>query len=50
MTEPVRVVICDDHGIVRSVDDVAVGEVLSVRVGDGTLHVRVERVDHDGGP
>jgi exodeoxyribonuclease VII large subunit len=37
-------------GTVRSVDDVAVGDALAVRVGDGTLHVRVERVDHDGGP
>ena len=40
----------DDGGIVRSVDDVAVGDALAVRLGDGTLHVRIERVDHDGGP
>lgn len=39
-----------DGGIVRSVGDVAVGDALAVRVGDGTLHVRIERVDHDGGP
>ena len=40
----------DDGGIVRSVDDVAAGDALAIRVGDGTLHVRIERVDHDGGP
>jgi exodeoxyribonuclease VII large subunit len=40
----------DDGGIVRSVDDVTVGGALAIRVGDGTLHVRIERVDHDGGP
>ena len=40
----------DDGGIVRSVDDVVAGDALAIRVGDGTLHVRIERVDHDGGP
>lgn len=39
-----------DGSVVRSVDDVAVGDDVVVRVGDGTLHVRVERIDHDGGP
>lgn len=38
----------DDGAVVRSVDAVAVGTVLIVKVGDGTLHARVERVDHDG--
>lgn len=38
----------DDGTVVRSVDDVEVGTVLVVKVGDGTLHATVERVDHDG--
>jgi exodeoxyribonuclease VII large subunit len=40
----------DDGGAVRSVDDVAVGDALVVRVGHGTLHARIERIGHDGSP
>lgn len=38
----------DDGTVVRSVRDVAVGTELEIRVGDGTLHATVGRVDHDG--
>ena len=37
----------DDGAVVRSVDDVEVGTALVIRVGDGTLHATVGRVDHD---
>lgn len=38
----------DDGTVVRSVGDVAVGTELEIRVGDGTLHATVGRVEHDG--
>ena len=40
----------DDGTVVRSVRDVAAGAELVVRVGDGTLHATVGRIDHDGAP
>jgi exonuclease VII large subunit len=36
-----------DGAVVRSVDDVDVGTVLILRVGDGSLHATVGRIDHD---
>lgn len=36
-----------DGAVVRSVDDVEVGTVLVLRVGDGSLHATVGRIDHD---
>ena len=40
----------DDGTVVRSVADVEPGTELAIRVGDGTLHATVGRVDHDGSP
>ncbi|HEY1116101.1 MAG TPA: exodeoxyribonuclease VII large subunit, partial [Acidimicrobiales bacterium] len=39
-----------DGRTLRSVHEVEVGDVIEVRIGDGTLHTRIERVDHDGRP
>lgn len=40
----------DDGTVVRSVADVDAGTELVIRVGDGTLHATVGRIDHDGSP